>query len=49
MMPEIVLADAVPGALILFRRAPRAVAKHVGILTTPEMFIHSYERLGVIE
>jgi cell wall-associated NlpC family hydrolase len=28
---------------------PRAIAKHVGILTTPDSFIHSYERLGVVE
>ena len=49
MMAEVALADAVPGALVLFRMTPRAIAKHVGILTTPESFIHSYERLGVIE
>ena len=29
--------------------APRAIAKHVGILTAPHRFIHSYERLGVVE
>jgi hypothetical protein len=28
---------------------PRAIAKHVGILTTPATFLHAYERLGVIE
>ena len=49
MMSEIAPTDAVPGALILFRMAPRAIAKHVGILTGPDSFIHSYERLGVIE
>ena len=49
MMAEVALADAVTGALVLFRMAPRAIAKHVGILTTPDSFIHSYERLGVIE
>ena len=49
MMPEIALADIGPGALILFRMAPRAIAKHVGILTAPDHFIHAYERLGVIE
>ena len=49
MMREIAIADAVPGALVLFRMAPRAIAKHVGILTTPNSFIHSYERLGVVE
>jgi len=29
--------------------APRAIAKHVGILTAPDRFIHAYDRLGVIE
>jgi NlpC/P60 family putative phage cell wall peptidase len=37
------------GALLLFRMVPRAIAKHVGILTEPDRFIHAYERLGVIE
>ena len=49
MMPEIAPADAPPGALILFRMALRAIAKHVGILTAPDRFIHAYERLGVVE
>jgi len=49
MMPEIVMTDARPGALILFRMAPRAIAKHVGILTATDAFIHACERLGVIE
>lgn len=49
MMMETAPADAPPGALVLFRMAPRAIAKHVGILTGPQSFIHAYERLGVIE
>ena len=49
MMPEIAPTDAGPGALALFRMAPRAIAKHVGILTGPNHFLHAYERLGVIE
>jgi NlpC/P60 family putative phage cell wall peptidase len=49
MMLEIAPADAGPGALILFRMTPRAIAKHVGIMTEPDSFIHSYERLGVVE
>ena len=49
MMIEISIADIGPGALVLFRMAPRAIAKHVGILTADESFIHAYERLGVIE
>ena len=49
MMIEIPLAQIGPSALILFRMAPRAIAKHVGILTAPDRFIHAYDRLGVIE
>jgi cell wall-associated NlpC family hydrolase len=49
MMPEIAPSDVVSGALVLFRMQPRAIAKHVGILTGPDQFLHAYERLGVIE
>jgi NlpC/P60 family putative phage cell wall peptidase len=49
MMPEIATSDVVSGALVLFRMQPRAIAKHVGILTGPDQFLHAYERLGVIE
>ena len=49
MMPELDRSEAGPGALILFRMMPRAIAKHVGILTGPDSFLHAYERLGVIE
>lgn len=41
--------EAGPGAVVLFRMRAGAVVKHVGILTGPDSFIHSYERLGVIE
>ncbi len=49
MMIEVSPADAGPGALVLFRMKPHAIAKHVGILTGPATFLHAYERLGVIE
>ena len=49
MMIELPVADAGPGALILFRMRPGAIAKHVGVLSAPDRFIHAYERLGVIE
>ena len=49
MMIEIAVGQIGPGALVLFRMAPRAIAKHVGILTAPDQFIHAYDRLGVIE
>ena len=57
MMIEVPPPEAPPGALVLFRMLPRAIAKHVGILTGPAPgvgngpgnFLHAYERLGVIE
>ena len=49
MMVEIPVTEIGPGALVLLRMAPRAIAKHVGILTSDESFIHAYDRLGVIE
>lgn len=49
MMIEVEPCDAGPGALVLFRMRTGAIAKHVGILTAPDRFIHAYERLGVIE
>ena len=49
MMMEVPIADIGPGTLVLFRMAPRAIAKHVGILTAAASFIHAYDRLGVIE
>jgi len=49
MMTEVEPAAAGPGALVLFRMKPRAIAKHVGILTSADTFLHAYERLGVIE
>ncbi len=49
MMPEVPVHLAGSGALILFRMVPRAIAKHVGILTGPDTILHAYERLGVIE
>ena len=49
-MIEIAPTEAGPGALLLFRMQPRAIAKHVGIVTDSRIgFIHAYERLGVIE
>ena len=54
MMIEISVDQIGPGTLVLFRMAPRAIAKHVGILTVQSdmgaaSFIHAYDRLGVIE
>lgn len=46
---EVPLAEAGPGAVILFRMRQTGVAKHCGILLDPPAaFIHAYERHGVI-
>ena len=37
------------GDVVLFRMRAGAIAKHVGILSGRESFIHAYERTGVIE
>jgi len=42
-------AEAGPGAVVLFRMRAGAIVKHIGILTGEGTFVHSYERLGVIE
>jgi NlpC/P60 family putative phage cell wall peptidase len=49
VMRELPVTALVLGALILFRMRTGAVAKHCGIVTAPDRFIHSYERLGVVE
>jgi NlpC/P60 family putative phage cell wall peptidase len=41
--------DWLPGQVLLFRMAPRAVAKHLGILSGPDAFIHAYSGQGVVE
>jgi NlpC/P60 family putative phage cell wall peptidase len=49
VMLERLPTEAVPGALLLFRMRTGAVAKHCGIVTTRDRFIHAYERSGVVE
>ena len=49
VMPELPSTEFVPGALVLFRMRVGAVAKHCGIVTGPDRFIHAYERSGVVE
>lgn len=49
---EVALGDAGPGALILFRMAPGAPAKHCGLLGESVIrptLIHAYDRSGVVE
>ena len=43
------VAEAGPGALVLFRMRRGAIAKHIGILTSERSFIHAYEGLSVVE
>lgn len=47
-MIEISPAEAGPGALVLFSMRAGAPAKHCGILLPGGLFIHAYERRGVI-
>ncbi len=46
--PPLVLGDARPGDLLLFRWRAGCAAKHVGILAGESHFIHAYEQAGVI-
>ena len=41
--------QGIPGDLLLFRMRPNAVAKHLGILSAPDAFIHSMSGHGVLE
>ncbi|WP_138424043.1 NlpC/P60 family protein [Maritimibacter alexandrii] len=38
-----------PGDVLLFRMRDKGVAKHLGVLATPETFIHAYSGHGVVE
>jgi NlpC/P60 family putative phage cell wall peptidase len=49
VMLEMPVTEMTPGALILFRMRTGAVAKHCGIISAPDRFIHAYERTGVVE
>ena len=49
VMIELLAGKIVLGALLLFRMRAGAVAKHCGIVTAPDRFIHAYERTGVVE
>jgi NlpC/P60 family putative phage cell wall peptidase len=49
VMLEIPVTALAPGALILFRMRVGAVAKHCGIVTAPDRFVHACERTGAVE
>ena len=38
-----------PGQLLLFRWSPRVAAKHAGIMSGADRFIHAYSGVGVVE
>ena len=48
-MIRVSIESVEPGDMLLFRMRRGAIVKHVGILTAPDRFLHSYDRLGVIE
>jgi NlpC/P60 family putative phage cell wall peptidase len=43
------MAHSIPGDMIVFRWRNGVAAKHVGILTGPDRFIHAYEGHSVME
>lgn len=43
------IRDIRPGDILLFRWRDGVSAKHAGILSGPDHFIHAYEQAGVIE
>lgn len=43
------LSQAMAGDIVLFRWRDGVAAKHAGILSGPDRFIHAYEPAGVIE
>ena len=47
--PPVPVRDMAAGDLLLFRWQDGVVAKHLGILSAPDRFIHAYEPAGVIE
>jgi len=47
--PVLPLAAMASGDLLLFRWRPGMPAKHAGILSAPDRFIHAYEQAAVIE
>lgn len=49
LLVEVPIEDIAPGHVILFRMRRNAVAKHLGICTGPESFVHAYSGHGVIE
>ncbi|TCQ28905.1 NlpC/P60 family protein [Rhizobium sp. PP-CC-3G-465] len=49
MGPPIDLSAMLPGDLILFRWRLGMPAKHAGILSDTERFIHAYEQASVVE
>ncbi|SIR15626.1 putative phage cell wall peptidase, NlpC/P60 family [Rhizobium sp. RU20A] len=47
--PALPLGDARAGDVIVLRWKTGAIAKHAGILSGPDMFIHAYEQAAVVE
>lgn len=47
--PPLSLAEARPGDILIFRWRSACAAKHAGILSGPDRFIHAYEQAGVVD
>lgn len=41
--------EALPGDILIFRFTPSSMAKHAGILVTPERMVHAYSGRAVVE
>ena len=48
-LEPVVASQTGPGDVLLFRWRPDCVAKHAGILTGNNAFVHACSRLGVVE
>lgn len=46
--PAIPQVEMRPGDILLFRWRAQFAAKHAGILSSPDHFIHAYEQAGVV-
>ncbi|MGV3550179.1 NlpC/P60 family protein [Rhizobium sp.] len=47
--PPVATEAMMPGDLLLFRWQEGAAAKHLGVLSAADRFIHAYETVGVTE
>ncbi|MEL6318081.1 MAG: NlpC/P60 family protein [Pseudomonadota bacterium] len=49
LLPRVPVPQARPADALLFRMRRGAAAKHLGLLSAPDRFLHAYSTLGVVE